>query len=105
MENKAIPKAIGKMGASLLLPAALFLLSPAWLERQPSLCLSQLLFKRSCPGCGITRALAWSLHGEFSKAWLYNKRVVVVLPLLVLVWMRTVVDGWRELQYAFVRHM
>ncbi|MBA2680772.1 MAG: DUF2752 domain-containing protein [Ktedonobacteraceae bacterium] len=83
----------------MLLPAAFFLLSPAWLERQPSLCLSQLVFKRTCPGCGITRALAWSLHGEFGRAWRSNKRIIVVLPLLGLVWLRTIVDGWRDLLY------
>ncbi|GAC1360751.1 MAG: hypothetical protein NVSMB44_13030 [Ktedonobacteraceae bacterium] len=94
-------KAAAKLAGYLLLPCVFFLVSPAWLERRPSLCLSQLVFRRVCPGCGMMRALSWALHGQFRKAWHYNKRIVVVLPLLGFVWLRRTIDSWRELHRAF----
>lgn len=37
-----------------------------------------------CPGCGMTRASAACLHGEFAQAFRYNPVVMVLLPLLLV---------------------
>ncbi len=52
------------------------------LEALPAVCLFRNLFGFECPGCGMTRAIACILHGEFARALHYNRAVVVVLPLL-----------------------
>ncbi len=53
-------------------------------ESGPDLCPVLALSGRECPGCGITRAVSWCLHGEFERATEFNLGVVVVFPLLLL---------------------
>ena len=61
-----------------------FLLVPtSWLEALPSVCLFRNLVGMDCPGCGMIRAISCACHGEFLRAWHFNRGVVVVLPLLV----------------------
>lgn len=81
----------GKLFFLLLLPIVFFLIPTAWLEKHPPPCFSRLLFGVRCPGCGMSRAMSCAIHGNFKKAFQYNKLVVVVLPLLVWEW-------WREIQ-------
>lgn len=57
----------------------------SFLESGRSLCLVKNIFKKNCPGCGMTRALSCIFHGEFEKAFQYNKFVVIVFPLLCYV--------------------
>ena len=58
------------------------------LEEAPSVCLIQRMGV-DCWGCGMTRAVASAARGDLDRAWEYNPRVVVVAPLLVLLWVRT----------------
>jgi hypothetical protein len=36
----------------------------------------------------MTRAVSYALHGRLRDAWRYNPRVVFVVPLLVIDWLR-----------------
>lgn len=78
----------GRIGLLLLLPLALLAIPTAWLERSPSVCVIRRVTGRPCPGCGMTRAVSSVMHGHFRQGYRYNKRVVIVLPLLALVWLR-----------------
>ncbi|MBI5514421.1 MAG: DUF2752 domain-containing protein [Deltaproteobacteria bacterium] len=49
--------------------------------RVPPLCLFRRLVGLPCPSCGMTRALAWLLHGDLSRAWALNP---AALPLLAV---------------------
>lgn len=57
-------------------------LPPASLDHAPSICLVRRAGGQWCPGCGMTRALAWLLRGEIRASIRSNWRVIVVAPLL-----------------------
>lgn len=83
----------GKRIVCLLLPLVLIAMPTSWLEvGRPSFCLIKALTGRPCPGCGMTRAVSSVLHGDFKKAWRYNKLVVPVFPLLFYLWLRTLLS-------------
>jgi hypothetical protein len=74
----------------LLAPLALAALPTRWLAAMPSVCVIRRVTGRPCPGCGMTRALARLAHGDLRGAWRHNPRVVAVAPLLIGVWLTTV---------------
>lgn len=78
--------------AALLLgaPALLMLLPTRFVAAGPRSCVSHVVFKRRCPGCGTTRALSSVMHGDFRAAIAYNPRVIVVFPLMALLWAREI---------------
>jgi hypothetical protein len=44
-----------------------------------------------CYGCGITRAVQHFIHFDFATAWQYNKLVVAVVSLLLIVWVQELI--------------
>ena len=74
----------------LLIPIALVLMPLNWLEHQHSICLFKNITGNECYGCGISRAIVASFHFQLYKAIHYNKLVIIVLPLLMYVWIKTV---------------
>src|SRR5437660_1419706 len=79
-------KSLGKVGFYILLPLGFICVPTAWLEVRPSMCLIRRVSGRSCPGCGMTRAISCVFHANFARALLYNKLVVLVFPLLCYAW-------------------
>jgi hypothetical protein len=53
-----------------------------YFDHGQSLCLSQLLLKKNCLGCGITRSIQHLIHLDFIIAYKLNKLVVIVFPIL-----------------------
>jgi hypothetical protein len=88
----------------ILLPFALILIPTSWLERRRSLCLFRNLTGRPCLGCGMTRAFSSAFHGDFKGAFRYNKRVVIVLPILAYTWVRTLTTEYRRLRLLSHQH-
>jgi hypothetical protein len=78
--------------AWLLAPLALLALPTRWLAATPQLCLFRRVTGRPCPGCGMTHALSRLAHGDLPGAWRYNRRVVIVAPLLLGVWTRSLLS-------------
>ncbi|HET9111202.1 MAG TPA: DUF2752 domain-containing protein [Ktedonobacterales bacterium] len=76
----------------LAAPFALLALPTRWLTAAPSVCLIRRVTGRPCPGCGMTRALSRLAHGDPRGAWRDNRRVVIVAPLLVGLWLRTLAN-------------
>lgn len=62
----------------------------AWIDRFPSVCLLRLAGLDACPGCGMTHALWWLLHGDPGRAFASNPRVVLVAPLLAWLYLKLV---------------
>lgn len=57
-----------------------------FITHQGLVCPSQTFFNIECLGCGITRAVMYFHHFDFSEAIFYNSLVVVVYPFLVWLW-------------------
>jgi hypothetical protein len=82
---------IVKLALVFLLPLPLLVIPPSSLERLPSLCLIKSIFGVECPGCGMTRALSYLLHGDLPGGLHSNPLALIVLPLLGFLWLRFVV--------------
>jgi Protein of unknown function (DUF2752) len=54
----------------------------------PTLCPVALLTGVACPGCGMTRALAWLVRGDLGTALTYHPLAPLVIALIV------VATGW-----------
>jgi hypothetical protein len=80
----------------LFIPAALYIIPIEWVENQHSICIYKNLTGNECYGCGMTRAILYAMHFQFEKAFQYNKLFVIVLPLLIYIWIKTVIKLWPE---------
>lgn len=47
-----------------------------------TLCLFKLIFHKDCPGCGMTRAFYNFLLFNFKKGIEFNKKIIIVYPLI-----------------------
>ena len=70
----------------IVFPIVLFMVPLDWLNKQPTICLVKNIFGVNCFGCGITRAVISGVQLNFTKAFEYNKMVIIVLPMLIYVW-------------------
>jgi hypothetical protein len=54
----------------------------------PTICPVALLTGVACPGCGMTRAMAWLMRGDFDRSMAYHPLapIVLVLGLLAVGW-------------------
>ncbi|WP_147362933.1 DUF2752 domain-containing protein [Capnocytophaga canis] len=73
----------------MTIPIVLMFLPADYFDRGQSVCLSKTLAGIECWGCGLTRAIMHFIHFEFEEAWMFNKLVVIVVPLLFVVWIRS----------------
>jgi hypothetical protein len=73
-------------------------------DNGPSLCLIKAVSGHECPGCGMTRALMHALHGDFTRAWEFNWRWVLVAPLLFYGTVRWLRGPGRELPALMLHH-
>lgn len=74
----------------IFIPFVLFFIPVNWLNNQHTICLFKNLTGSDCYGCGMTRAILSALHFRFDEAFHYNKLFVLVLPLLIYVWIKSI---------------
>ena len=74
-------------GAAVVFPARFLALAPP--------CLVTLATGHACWGCGMTHALVAAARLDLAGAWRANPLVAVVLPLLVVVYLRFAVRTLR----------
>lgn len=80
----------------LSFPIFLYLIPLDWFNKQHSICLVKNIFGIDCYGCGITRAVLSGLHFNIEKAITFNKMVVIVLPMLIYVWIKTTISLYKK---------
>ena len=71
----------------IALPLPFFILPANYFDSGESLCMSKVLLQQECFGCGITRAIQHAIHFDFTRAWHFNKLVILVLPVFILLWL------------------
>ena len=75
----------------LLIPLVLLVLPVDFFDTGRAVCLSVVLFGKTCYGCGITRAVHHLIHLEFLEAYNFNKLVVLVFPLISYLYLKEIV--------------
>ncbi len=80
-----------------MIPVVLLLLPTDFFDHGQSICLSILLLKKECIGCGITRSIQHFIHFDFIEAWKFNKLVVVVLPIMAFLWVNQLINVWKAI--------
>ena len=89
---------IGKLGALLVLPFLLSMVSLDEWDGKRSICLIKNLFGIECYGCGITKAIIASVQFDFIRAFNYNKLIIIVMPLIVYLAVKEVVKSVKVLK-------
>jgi len=102
-------KEAGLTAAALLAGfVVLALMSPGQLDGLPGLCLWSRIAGQPCPACGTLHALCSLAHGDVGQALDYNRNVLVVGPLLLVVFiqqLRILGEGqWRRMVATAVVH-
>lgn len=67
------------------------------LEKAPTLCVWKNITGKDCWGCGTSRAIVSVLHLDFKQAYNFNKRIVIVFPILVYLWFKWMYQNIRIL--------
>ena len=55
-----------------------------------NVCLWKILTGHPCIGCGITQAIVFLLKLDFANAYLSNKFVYIVFPLILYIWIKSI---------------
>ena len=68
----------------IVMPLVLIILPSTFFDNGDSICLSVLFFDSECYACGMTRSIQHLIHLEFTDAFHFNRLSVIVLPLLII---------------------
>jgi hypothetical protein len=80
----------------LFIPIVLYFVPIHRLNEQHSVCLFKNILGYECYGCGMTRACISAIQLDFSAAFYYNKMYIVVLPILIYLWIKTLTKLYHE---------
>jgi hypothetical protein len=81
----------------LLIPIVLIILPANYFDQGQSICVSVLLFDKNCYACGMTRAVQHLIHFDFQQAYTFNKLVFIVLPLLIISYLKTIKKNYKKI--------
>lgn len=85
MNRKIIQKT--KLIFVILSPVLAYVVASLLIKYNDSpICIWKNVFNVECWGCGLTRAFQAFCNLNFEKAWEYNNKIFIVLPVLFCVW-------------------
>ena len=58
-------------------------------ENLERLCIYKLFLGEECWNCGMTRACLSIIQGEYSLAMVYNRKSVIVFPLILVIYIKS----------------
>lgn len=76
----------------ILIPVIIYCVPLEWVKSQHTICLYKNITGHECYGCGMTRAIFSALHMKFLDAIHYNRLCIVVLPILIYIWFKTILS-------------
>lgn len=75
----------------IAIPDVLYLIPLDWFCSQPSICIYKFFTGHECYGCGITRAILFVLHFQYSHAFQLNRGIIIIFPLLLILWIKSII--------------
>jgi hypothetical protein len=93
-----IPVRLIRLYGLIILPAVLYVIPLEWLKNQNSICLFKNITGHECFGCGMTRAVLSAIHLHFADAFQFNNLYLIVLPILIYVWTKNIINLLTERQ-------
>ena len=75
----------GRAIAFVVLTGALAV-AALWRPQGPSVCMSKNLLNVSCPGCGMTRSVTSTAHGDFKAAFKFHAFGPFILGVGAIAW-------------------
>ena len=85
-------------------PLVLLILPATFFDDGPPMCLSVILLKTECLGCGMTRGIMHLIHFEFNEAAYYNVGSFVVFPVLAFLWAKWFLAVLKEVRFKVVQN-
>lgn len=76
----------------ILAPIVLLFMPKTYFNKGESICLSVLLANTKCYACGMTKAVMHFIHLDFTAAWEYNKLSFIVVPMMFVLWIKSIYD-------------
>ena len=108
--SATLPSRTDRLRSPLLVAATLGVLTLALRLRDPHVqgswggCPWSLLTGQYCPGCGALRAVNELTHGDLLAALSSNLLFVLLVPVLVLGWLRWASSAWTDVPVPSSRH-
>ncbi|MFZ4785355.1 MAG: DUF2752 domain-containing protein [Flavobacteriales bacterium] len=87
----------------LALPFLLWYLPADYFDYGQSICPSQVFLHKECPGCGLTRSVQHMWHGDFKTAWEYNKLIIIVFPIGIMLYIHILGRFLNKNYFGFLR--
>lgn len=88
---------MARLAFLLALPVVLWALPADYFDEGQSVCVSRLLLDVACYACGLTRAVMHLMHFDVQTAFFFNPLVFVVMPLLIWLWAKWLLQDIRAL--------
>jgi len=82
----------------VLIPTVLLILPADYFDNGQSICLSVLLFDKTCYSCGITRGIQHLIHFDFVTAYQFNKSSFLVFAVLFFIWLAEIIYAFRKIK-------
>ncbi len=76
----------------------LLVLAADFFDSGRTVCLSVILFNKTCYGCSINLAVHHLIHLEFSEAYNFNKLVVLVFPLISYLYLKEIIRVYLKIR-------
>lgn len=81
----------------ILLPVWFYILVRFFVTYSPhSICIFKNLTGHDCWGCGMTRAFNALFKLDFTAAYNFNPRIVILAPLMLYIWLETLIKYIRR---------
>jgi Protein of unknown function (DUF2752) len=87
----------------MAIPLLLWIVPADYFDYGTSICPSQVLLHKECPGCGLTRAVQHAMHLDLVSAWHFNKLVVIIFPIMIMLYFHVIGKYFGKEWFPFLK--